>query len=178
MTVAVAPAGSAIFSACGRYRYALTRKLAPWGRAVNFIMLNPSTADAETDDPTIRRCIGFAKAWGCATLIVTNLFAVRATDPKEMLAAADPVGPDNREHVERAAELAFNIYAENFGEPHGLVVCAWGNHGAFMDQDLTTLGWIDHFKPKALRVSKNGCPAHPLYLPASLTPFPYEGRKP
>lgn len=167
----------ATISACGRYRYSLSRIISPSSRVVNFIMLNPSTADAQNDDPTIRRCIGFAKTWGFGKLIVTNLFAIRATDPKSMLAADDPVGPENAVHVKRAAELAFNIYAEAFNEPHGLVVCAWGNHGAYMDQDLTTLGWIGHYKPVALRVSKDGHPAHPLYLPKNSAPIRYHGRK-
>ena len=170
------PRGSAVISTCGKYRYSLTREIGGNDRVCNFIMLNPSTADAETDDPTIRRCIGYAKAWGFGRLIVTNLFAFRATDPKDMLSAADPVGPDNARHVAEAAERAYNIYAEAFNEPRGLVVCAWGNHGGYMDQDLTTLGWIDRFRPKALKVSKTMQPCHPLYLPAGLKPVPYEGR--
>ena len=92
----------AVISDCGKYRYRLTRKWG-YGRPCGFIMLNPSTADALHDDPTIRRCVGFAKAWGCGALIVVNLFAVRATSPREMMRADDPVGPENKEHVQRAA---------------------------------------------------------------------------
>lgn len=169
--------GSAVISPCGKYRYSLTREIGGNDRVCNFIMLNPSTADAETDDPTIRRCIGYAKAWGCGRLIVTNLFAFRATYPDDMLSAPDPVGPDNARHVVEASERAWNIYAEAFNEPHGLVVCAWGNCGEYMDQDLTTLGWIDRFRPMALKVSKTGQPCHPLYLPAGLQPARYVGRR-
>ena len=75
---------SAEISPCGLYRYSLTRKWEAWKGTVNFIMLNPSTADAQEDDPTIRRCIGFAKAWGYGGIVVTNLFAYRATNPKEL----------------------------------------------------------------------------------------------
>lgn len=139
-------------------------------------MLNPSTADADRDDPTIRRCIGFAQAWQCGTLIVTNLFAYRATSPFSMKTANDPVGRENAEHVQRAAEEAYNIDAAEFGEEHGLVICAWGEHGKFMDQDLATLGWIDHYRPQALRVLLSGQPAHPLYLPKTASPFLYKGR--
>jgi hypothetical protein len=171
------PKGTAVISDCGRYRYQLTRKVRDdSSRIVNFIMLNPSTADANEDDPTIRRCIGYAKAWGCGKLIVTNLFAVRATDPEDMLATDDPVGEENDRYIKSSAEDAFNIYAKAFDEPNGLVVCAWGNHGAYMGQDLTTLGWIGHYNPMALRVSKTGQPAHPLYLPKNLQPAPYVGR--
>src|SRR5215213_9378089 len=91
--------GSALFSACGRYRYLLTRQLGEGAlgqaKMATFIMLNPSTADATRNDPTIRKCIGFAQRWQCDTLQVLNLFAVRATLPRDMKRADDPVGPDN-----------------------------------------------------------------------------------
>src|SRR5690606_18576726 len=92
--------GTARFSPCGQYRYLLTRPIpAPFwkpdaGEAV-FVMLNPSTADASEDDPTIRRCIGFAKEWGCTGLTVANLYALRSTDPKGLWKHRDPVGPEN-----------------------------------------------------------------------------------
>ena len=74
---------NAVISACGRYRYLLTRRVGPGTRAVTFIMLNPSTADATRDDPTIRRCIGFARSWGIGGVDVVNLFAFRATEPRD-----------------------------------------------------------------------------------------------
>lgn len=81
-------------SACGAYRYRLDRLGALLGRgAVNFVMLNPSTADAEQDDPTIRRCLGYAFRWGFARLIVTNLYALRSTDPRALWEHPDPIGP-------------------------------------------------------------------------------------
>ena len=109
---------TAILSPCGRYRYRLERDLGALTAtrgAVAFIMLNPSTADATTDDPTIRRCIGYARAWGYARLIVGNAYAWRSTDPAGLWTAGPgPVGPDNDQHLEQIARDA---------EP---VVCAWG----------------------------------------------------
>src|SRR5437588_2477108 len=87
--------GSAVFSPDGRYRYLLTRRLGRSRRVATFIMLNPSTADAINNDPTIRKCVGFARRWGCGLLQVVNLFALRATEPRVLRAAADPVGPEN-----------------------------------------------------------------------------------
>ncbi len=87
---------NAHLSICRRYRYALLRR---WGEGKNamFIGLNPSTADETADDPTIRRCVSFAKAWGFGGLCMANLFAYRATNPADMLMQADPIGPDNAE---------------------------------------------------------------------------------
>jgi len=160
-----------VISECGRYRYRLKRKVSEESDIpCCFIMLNPSTADATEDDPTIRRCMGYARDWGCGELIVVNLFGIRATNPKAMLAASDPVGPDNRDHVECAVDYAVNVSMHG----RGAVICAWGNHGAYMEQGLTVLGWIDHYKPMCLRVNgKSGQPAHPLYLPKTLKPVPF-----
>lgn len=91
---------SAIISDCGVYRYRLERGN-PLKPAVAFIMVNPSTADAETDDPTIRKVRGFAERAGYDRLLVGNLFAYRATDIKALRSAADPVGPENDDHLER-----------------------------------------------------------------------------
>jgi hypothetical protein len=108
--------------------------------------------------------MGFARRWGCGELHVVNLFAFRGTKPAAIGKTLDPVGPENREWVRRAVELASD----------GLVVCAWGTHGAFMGQDETVLGWIEgNFRPMALGVTKEGHPRHPLYVPyaAELVPF-------
>lgn len=132
-----------------------------------FIMLNPSTADGDQDDPTIRRCVGFASMWGFDRLEVINLFAHRATDPKSLLALGhqdDPVGPRNQD--------AFKAVLF----PHrlvGRVICAWGAHGGHLGQDETALGWIGDCERHALGLTSKGHPRHPLYLPrdAGLTPF-------
>jgi hypothetical protein len=120
-----------------------------------FVMLNPSTADAAQDDPTIRRCVSFARAWQFERLEVVNLFAFRSTSPAGLLALSaldDPVGPENLEHVRDAAERA------------GRIVCAWGAYGGFLGQDQTVLGWMGDRLKLALGFTKGGHPRHPLYV--------------
>jgi hypothetical protein len=158
---------SAFLSDCQKYRYSLTRIWDDSKPRVLFIMLNPSTADAERDDPTIRRCIGFAKDWGYGGLYVVNLFALRATNPKELLTAPFVVGVENEKWIRRMSSLAH------------LVVCAWGNSSIVsklqkrLDHTWKPLSWIN--KPlHYLELSNDGTPKHPLYLPKHLTPTPYE----
>jgi hypothetical protein len=106
--------GWADLSPCGTYRYLLGRRVGEGDRTALFMMLNPSTADATEDDPTIRRCTGFARREGCGVLEVVNLFAYRATDPAELRTAPDPVGPANDHHIKAALGRV------------ALVVVAWG----------------------------------------------------
>lgn len=165
--------GTAIISDCGRYRYKLTRRLGDSPTSCLFIMLNPSTADAAQDDPTIRRCMGYARDWGCGELVVVNLFAFRATSPKDMMAADDPIGPENHHYVMAAAD---HVVRQNLGfEPDGKVICAWGTHGAHMQQGETVRGWLeaDSISPMCLRATQQGHPSHPLYLPKNLRPIKY-----
>lgn len=105
----------AIISDCETYRYRLWRIWNENAAKIMWIMLNPSTANAEEDDPTIRRCIGFARNWGYGGIYVENLYAYRSTDPKELKTAADPEGPANRDHL---------ISMMNDSEK---IICAWGN---------------------------------------------------
>jgi len=165
---------TAVISACGKYRYLLTRPVSRRPQAVTFILLNPSTADATRDDPTIRRCIGFAQRWGCGQLVVLNLFGVRATDPADLKRAADPVGPKDEAWFARVSRK----------KAHGgdwLVVCGWGVHGSHLGQDSTVLGWLAAFgvKPVALGTTRDGHPRHPLYMPytAELAPFVLRHRR-
>lgn len=141
-------------SADRRYRYWLSRT---WSaeRPVTFVMLNPSTADANVDDPTIRRCVGFAKRWRYGGLRVVNLYAYRATRPATLFRADDPVGPDNDDHLKSA-------FADS-----NLVVAAWGGHAV-----VERVRQVLSFAPvlTALAVTRSGQPAHPLYLPATATP--------
>lgn len=148
-------ASSAVFSPCGRYRYELWRRWAE-GPHVLFIMLNPSTADATVNDPTIRKCISYAKAWGYGALCVANLFAWRATDPKDMKAAHDPIGPEN------------NITLHRLMSPASKIIAAWGKHGRHLDRDQRVMAMIPSLHCLARNV--DGTPCHPLYLPGSLTP--------
>lgn len=131
-----------------------------------FIMLNPSTADGEADDPTIRRCVAFAKSWKFDRLEVVNLFAYRATSPRDLLALNhddDPAGVDNQRHVEMAAARA------------GLIVCAWGAHGPHIGQDETMLGWLYGRPCFALGFTADGQPRHPLYLRSDAPLLPFNG---
>ncbi len=119
-------------------------------------MLNPSTADAEADDPTIRRCRQFASRWGASELSVVNLFALRATEPSALQAAADPVGPRNDEMI---AESVLGA---------GMVVTAWGNHGLLggrADEVRTLLRRLS-VRPFHFGLNRTGEPRHPLYLPS------------
>jgi hypothetical protein len=162
-------------SLCGKYRYRLERQWAmrdAWGGNLScvFIMLNPSTADGGNDDPTIRRCVGFAQAFGYRSLQVVNLFAYRATNPKELLSLShndNPVGFQNQEAVEDACN----------SQDCGMIIAAWGSHGGHMGQDETVLGWIRH-NPlvRALGLTKEGHPRHPLYLMRNSTPFHFSGK--
>jgi hypothetical protein len=127
-------------------------------KSVLFIMLNPSTADGSEDDPTIRRCVAYAKAWRFDRVEVVHLFAYRTSSPKVLLALNhddDPIGIDNKIWVERAASRA------------GLIVCAWGDHGNYLGQDETVLGWLGSREWHSLGFTKDGRPKHPLYLPAA-----------
>ena len=164
------PRGSAVISDCGGYRYRLTRWLGLQAPIATFIMLNPSTADAEQDDPTIRRCIGFARAMGCGRLAVANLFAFRATQPADMRAARDPVGPENDMYIARLAREA--------AETGGNIICAWGAHGKFKDRDRAVLSMLASLpiEPMALGETADKQPRHPLYLRGDSVPAPYRGR--
>jgi len=154
----------AVISPCGKYRYALTRSIEQpirWVKPVLFIMLNPSTADAVSDDPTIRRCIQFTKDMGGTKLTVCNLFALRSTDPEQLLKAEDPIGPDN------LMVLMSELKDHTFGE----IILAFGNHKAVKKFDLSI---FDHFNVKCLGTTKNGMPRHPLYLKKDTKPVEWK----
>ena len=162
---------SAIISDCGEYRYLLTRKFGPNPKFATFIMLNPSTADASENDQTIRKCMGFAKKWGCGSFQVVNLFAVRTRDPAEMKKHPAPHGPANRKHFEDAIRRAK-------ASPHGgPIVCAWGNHGLHLRQDLVMLDWLDvqQVATMSITITAKGQPGHPLTLSYDLPLIPYTG---
>jgi hypothetical protein len=148
---------TAMISDDGLYRYALTRR---WrGGAGNWIvwaMLNPSTADANVDDPTIRRCVSFSRSWGYAGLAVINVFALRATEPRALALGTHPRGPlcesVGRQWIDRSA----------------MIVAAWGAH-----KMVTKANWVTDFCENqgrtlaCLGTTKSGAPRHPLYVPAS-----------
>lgn len=154
-----------ILSSDRQYRYTLWRmnpsslfemNLGNWTPYVNFILLNPSTADETNDDPTIRRCIGFAKDWGYGAVCITNLFAFRATDPKVMKAAGDPVGPENDKWLVECAKDA------------ALTVAGWGTHGGFLGRAEQVTKIVPGIV--CLGTTKDGHPKHPLYLSKTTNP--------
>lgn len=142
----------------GLFRYSLTRV---WDHdeiaMATFVMLNPSTADALTDDPTIRRCAGFARSWGCSGMHVVNLYALRAHQPKRLWEAEDPVGPENDMYLADYATRAWS-----FGWP---LIAAWG-----VNAKPERVNWVLTLpgmgRLEALGTTKNGSPKHPLYLRA------------
>jgi hypothetical protein len=146
-----------------RYRYLLTRGPAGAREHVVFVMLNPSTADQEQDDPTIRRAIGFAHRLGFARLSVVNLFALRATDPAHLYRARDPVGPDNDDAIRAAVAEAT------------LVVAAWGNHGALRGRAAEVAALLPAYH--CFGTTRLGQPRHPLYLPYATALAPASARR-
>jgi hypothetical protein len=155
-----APNGhSAILSPCRAYRYALERR---WGSGpfVLFVGLNPSTADESEDDNTIRRCIGFAKGWGYGGLLMGNLYAYRATQPRDLAKAADPVGPDN------------DTWLTTMSCRSGLIIAAWGADKMVLAREQHALEALGD-GVCCLRKTKAGHPEHPLYLPKTLRPVPF-----
>ena len=146
---------SAGFSRCGRYRYWLRRIWDPALAHCVFIGLNPSTADAREDDPTLRRCLSFARGWGYGTLLLVNLFSLRATDPRALKMASDPIGPRTDLWLRRAA-------AET-----DTVIAAWGNGGLLMNRGKTVHQMLKN--PCCLGLTALGMPRHPLYCPKRAT---------
>ena len=163
--------GEAFFSEDGVYRYTLTRDPDLVRRelpSILWIMLNPSTADAQKDDPTIRRCRAFAGAWGYGRVEICNIFALRSTDPNQLYRAVDPIGPDNDFHIAAAV-----------GRAGGHVVAAWGTHAKLGDRDRAVMMLLRGLgvRPVCLGVNQDGTPRHPLYVASSTFPALYEGRR-
>lgn len=144
----------ALYSPCETYRYALTRQWDESGKKLLFIMLNPSTATEVKNDPTIERCERRARAMGFGAVRACNLFAFRATDPRDLKKAKEPIGPDNLAQVMEAARWA------------DVILCAWGTHGAHMGMGpaLSSLLRAEGHKLYHLGLSKDGHPKHPLYI--------------
>ena len=145
---------TAQISGCGRYRYRLERFWSD-APALPFVMLNPSTADAMLDDPTIRRCMGFARREGAGGIIVANVYAFRATDPAALWRQADPHGPENDAALTEVARWAAQVNVP--------VVCAWGVHGGGSNRHIALM--LDAgARLVCLGKTKGGHPHHPLYL--------------
>lgn len=151
----------AVLSDCGAYRYRLTRTWDDRCRPLLYIMLNPSTADALVDDATIRVCIGRAQRLVCGGIIVVNLFAYRATQPHDMLLAADPVGPENDAHIHRALD-----------DDPKMVIAAWGGNGNYRGRaaKVKQLCGLRRVTLHCLGTTQDGQPRHPLRIAYSLEP--------
>jgi len=152
---------NARFSRCKSYRYSLSRAWDGGSGKALFIGLNPSSADQREDDPTIRRCVGFAEAWGCNSMEIVNLFAFCATKPEDLKRSATPIGRNNDRWIAAA-----------IGEA-ALSIACWGNHGEFLGRSAK----IRDRYPKllCLGVNVSGMPKHPLYIKATQTPFALPG---
>lgn len=167
----------AAFSPCRTYRYHLWRSW--WGERLDrpcvaeqrclFVMLNPSTATETENDPTIRRCIGFAKSWEFDGVEICNIFALRSTDPTALKTHPEPVGG-------LANDAAILAAAEDC---RGRIVAAWGNHGRLRDRGLQVYEMLRGagFEPLSFRVTNEGQPEHPLYQPKAREPAPFELRR-
>ncbi len=145
----------------GEYRYMLERQ---WGdrndNFINFVLLNPSTADEKKDDPTIKACIKFAQNLKFDGFYVTNLFAYRTKNPKIMKQSMSPIGIKNDEFIKKYAHKS------------QLVVVAWGNQGGFLGRDIEVLKILSQIKiPHCLAILKSGKPKHPLYINRNTKPF-------
>ena len=146
----------AIISKDNKYRYQLSRIWDDEKPKVLFIMLNPSTADADVDDPTIRRVVNFAKSWVYGGVFVGNLYAFRSTNPKSLRYTDNPIGKDNIQHIQSLIGLVERV------------IYAWGNKKKEPD-------WLYSLvdSPYCIDVSKKGIPKHPLYLKSELKPKLY-----
>jgi hypothetical protein len=161
---------SAVLSEDGKYRYVLRRQ---WSMCDAtqfftpvFICLNPSTADESVDDPTVRRCVGFAKAWGWCEVTILNLFALRCTDPRGLVGHPDPRGPENEKHL------------LEFGKFNQAIAC-WGVGGALMGEGKRVSQMLAFHGCELLHLglTKDGYPRHPLYLPSSARPVSWVWRR-
>lgn len=161
-TLRVAPSlgKSAVFSRDMEHRFKLARHWGAGHRFCNFVLLNPSTADETKNDPTVERCERRARDWGYDGLAVTNLFALRSTDPAALRTHPDPVGGGNTAAILEVAKAS------------ALVVCGWGNHGTLNHRGKSVRCVLESAGVKLhyLRMAKSGQPCHPLYVPYSEKP--------
>lgn len=148
------------YSPCEAYRYGLRRVWRPGGAEVLFVMLNPSTADELRNDPTIERCQRRAEAMGYGGLRIANLFAFRATRPRDLKAAEAPVGPEN------------DALLRDWAEASALTIAAWGVHGAWRGRGPEVARWLG--AAQHLGLTRDGHPRHPLYVPYATTPQPWQ----
>lgn len=153
-----------ILSACTRYRYELRYVWESGLPTVGFVLLNPSTATHEVLDATVRKCLRYARLWGCGHLWIGNCFAWRSRDPADLKRSPDPVGPRNDEHLRRLVRGSQRV------------VCAWGVHATLHDRAAQVQRLVREAgaEPLVLRLTKDGHPGHPLYIPDGEHPVPWK----
>ena len=150
------------FSRYRDYRYSLWRFWEKDKGYAAFVCLNPSTADEFKNDPTVVRCINYAKAWGYGGMFMLNEFAYRSTHPGNLYTIGDPVGPDNDFHLQSVSSKAL------------VTIVAWGLHGSYLNRDREVLKILTN--PHCLKLTKDGHPGHPLYLKKDLKPILYKSK--
>ena len=152
----------ATFDETRTYRYTLGRRWHPGKPIVAFLMLNPSTADENVLDPTLKRCMNFAGQWGYGGMEIANLFAYRSTNPQLLRHLDDPVGPENDRHILEVEQRC------------AMIVAGWGVHGTYRNRVNAVLT-LRQYPEKwfCLGTTKNGEPRHPLYLASTTMPQPY-----
>jgi hypothetical protein len=150
---------NAILSSDRKYRYVLSRIWDDSKQAVMMVGLNPSTADENEDDPTVARCINFAKSWGYGGIYMLNLFAVRTPKPKKIYKADEPIGSEN------------DKYLKEYSQKCDKIICAWGNDGSYKNRSNEIKSNFSHLY--YLKINKSGEPAHPLYLKSDLVPIKF-----
>lgn len=148
---------TATFSPCRTYRYTLTRVWNKRAPVACWILLNPSTADERQLDPTLRRCVGFSRAWGFGSMVVVNLFAFRSPYPSKVYAANDPVGPKNDLYILRMTKKADKV------------IVGWGVHGKLLDRQERVRALLQRhgIESWCLGLTKASHPKHPLYVSAA-----------
>lgn len=180
-------AAAAVFSSCGGYRWWLQRTWEPQRPPLVFVGLNPSRADGQRDDPTLRRLVAFGRRWGFGRLEVLNLFGAVATRAAALKRMADPVGSENDAWIRRCLGRLGPWFSEaslpvdscgaepTLGPAGALLWLGWGNGGAWRGRDGAVLSLVAEYgvKPFALRCTASGQPRHPLYCPAAMTPGPF-----
>ena len=140
------------FSLCKRYRYTLVRQWGEGPRSIAFIGLNPSTADEIKNDPTVAKCIRWAKKWDYDMMWMLNIFAIRSTDPKYLRMVHDPIGNENNKYISKITELTTTV------------ICCWGTGGEFLQRGRQVFNLLNHECILCLGTTKLGHPRHPLYL--------------
>ena len=154
---------SACFDSTGQYRYQLDRQWDETLPAIALVMLNPSRADHQHDDPTLRRCMRLAQDWQYGSLTVVNLFAYCTSSPQVLKAVDDPIGVENDAAILQACQQA------------PCILLAWGNAGTLHQRDRIVLELLTPWRDRChcLGLTRAGQPRHPLYIPRKTQPRPF-----